>query len=154
MFHSIVMYLNNYDDGKHLQRDVADYMWRERRTALMRNTLAFDLLGEARMRLKDLHRDNPNAGYDKMNIFSLKDYVSKFKTGILWAGEQEVTIASNMLQRTIQICTTIHGSPNTYQMELAKRYGTKYEAPGSDVIYIRYNGSNHYEGLIDVQIIA
>ena len=77
------MYLNNYDDGKHLQRDVADYMWRERRTALMRNTLAFDLLGEARMRLKDLHRDNPNAGYDKINIWSLIDYVRQFKTGHL-----------------------------------------------------------------------
>ena len=149
MFHSIVMYLDNYDNGKHLQSGVADYMWRERLTPLMKNAVNyFDLLGEARMRLKDLHRDNPNAGYDKINIFSLKDYVRQFRTGILWAGEQEVTIASNMLQRTIQICTTIHGSPNTYQM------GTRYEAPGSDGIYICYNGSNHYEGLIDVQIIA
>ena len=102
------------------------------------------------MRLKDLHRDNPNAGYDKINIWSLIDYVRQFKTGILWAGEQELAITSNMLQRTIQICTAIDGSPNTYQM------GTRYpEAPGStDVIYIFYNGSNHYEGLIDVQIIA
>jgi hypothetical protein len=161
MFHSISFYTHgDVPDperervGKELLREVAQYMRDNEDSQVMQTALTFGLLLDAQERLRDLHAANPNAGYNRIRINTLDDYLAQLKTGRLWAGEQEVYITSNFLDRTIQICVHNDEDPeNLFRMEAAKRYNPA-GGPTADVIYIVYNGTNHYEGLVDVELLS
>ncbi len=160
MFHSISFYTHgDVRDterarvGKELLRQIAQYMRDNEDSQVMQDAITFGLLIEARERLRALHRANKNAGYNRIVIRNLDDYLEQLRTGNLWAGSQEAFITSNFLNRTIQICVHEDDDPeNLFRMEAPKRFNP-LGGPTADVIYIVYNGTSHYEGLIDVQLL-
>ena len=117
----------------------------------MQQAINLLLLEDAKMRLTDLHKAYPKQGYDKMSITSLRDYLKLFQTGRLWAGDQELALTCIMLKRSIQVCTR---TPT--RGKFAVNSGLRRDPPEgpTDVIYIYYNGTSHYEGLQMVQLIT
>jgi hypothetical protein len=163
MFHSISLYLGR-DDGRQLLNEVADYMNANQQGPVMQTALSSFLLEDAKARLESLK--------SKTQIRTLSDYIAKFRTGRLWAGAVELQITSAYLGRSIQVC---RGDPDWWEQKRArkKQRRTRQSSDEADrfvallheranppqgetdeVIYIVYNGSNHYEGLVSVQLIA
>ena len=155
MFHSISLYLGR-DDGRQLLNEVANYMVANQ--PVMQNALGAGILADARARLESLN--------SKTQIRTLSDYIAKFRTGRLWAGAQELGITSAYLRRSIQVC---RGDPDWWEQKRRTRQNSDEadrfvallheranppQGETDEVIYIVYNGSNHYEGLVSVQLIA
>jgi hypothetical protein len=153
MYHSISFYTHGdvpdterAQVGKELLREVAQYMRDNEDSQVVQLAITYGLLIEARERLRALKKN-------RIVIRNLDDYLEHLRTGDLWAGQQEVFITSNFLNRTIQICVHDDNDPeNLFRMEEPKRMNP-LGGPTADVIYIVYNGESHYEGLIDVQLL-
>jgi hypothetical protein len=132
--------------------EVADYMDANRQGPVMQTALSSFLLEDARARLRSLK--------SRTQIEGLTDYIEKFRTGRLWAGAQELQITSAYLRRSIQVCradpdwrkkrTRQNSDEADRFVALLHERANPPQGETDEVIYIVYNGSNHYEGLVNV----
>ena len=150
MFYSLSYYSNPNDAGtkgtaRQIAKDVVAWMRDVQNDAFMTNLRA-GLLSDAKRH--------------KPSIKTFVDYLRELPTGSVYAGMSELTVFAKISKGIVHVCLSTNGN-GQYAIQPKGEYMiwetlnfVPNGAPPAFEAYIKYNGINHFEALLDVQIIA